>query len=101
MDSLRVSDSQSKDCSAKLLIFLALTGGLISAALQGPVSLLSGNSCFYISTAFRLPDDPNFANDTFIQSLRYFVSVYWKLLGYVLTPENASPILQIVQNDPR
>jgi hypothetical protein len=65
--------------SAFALPTVVLLCALLSIAISGLESG-TGNNLFHLPIIERLYDQPQFANDTFVQSLRYYSSGFWMLL---------------------
>ena len=60
-------------------ILITAAGGIISSAVSGFVFGV-GTNVFHLPIVARLYDEPQFINDAFIQSLRYYSSGVWLLL---------------------
>jgi hypothetical protein len=76
--SARVSDKIDLGAEATVLqtAMICAAAALLSCIFTGYVFGVS-NQQFYLPIVDRLYDEPQFANDTFIQSLRYFASGVW------------------------
>jgi hypothetical protein len=71
---------------------VAIVGAALSILRSGYAPGFS-NNLFHYAILGRLYDLPQFQNDTFIQSLRYFVSGLWIVLSGAATGDNASILL--------
>jgi hypothetical protein len=71
--------SSSVRYDAPGLLLTAIIGALLSLALSGFVFGINNNE-FHLPIVGLLYDEPQFAHDEFIQSLRYFSSGLWLLL---------------------
>ncbi len=74
-------DAASDKSDFDLLGFVvtAAVGALVSVAVKGFVFGIV-NNIFHLPIVAALFDEPQFAHDAFIQSLRYFASGFWLLL---------------------
>ncbi|MGO9472070.1 MAG: hypothetical protein ACLPWS_01395 [Rhodomicrobium sp.] len=71
----------NRDCSSfdwPGFLTVTLAGSLISMALTGFI-YATQNNLFHLPIVSKLYDEPQFANDSFIQSLRYYTSGIWLL----------------------
>ena len=60
-------------------IVVPVFGGIVSTMLSGFL-FGTGPNVYHLPIVANLYDEPQYANDTFIQSLRYFFSGLWLLL---------------------
>ncbi len=60
-------------------IVVSVCGGIVSTMISGFL-FGTGTNVYHLPIVVNLYDEPQYANDTFIQSLRYFFSGLWLLL---------------------
>jgi hypothetical protein len=92
MTSPPVSENVSSSARrTAVLLLLALAAALLSIFAQG-FEFGVDNNIFHIPVVLRWYDDPRWASDAFVQSLRNFTSYVYPLLGLVATRENLKSV---------
>ncbi len=71
-------------------VAVALAGAIVSVLLQG-FHFGGSNNIFHLPILFDLYNEQAFADDVYIQSLRYFSSSYWSIVKPFITEDNAKP----------
>ena len=89
-----------KQCTSDVLftLLLALAGALLSLGISGYV-WGTNNSIFHLPILAALYNEPQFADDVYMQSLRYYASGFWILLrgsANWLSPAVLFPVANVV-----
>lgn len=84
---LLLPSSNDRPLSAFGLVAVVLLCALLSIGISG-FKTGTGNNLFHMPIVERLYDQPQFANDIFVQSLRHYSSGFWMLLTGLVGREN-------------
>lgn len=81
--------------TATIATIAIVVAALISVTVHGFVFGIN-NNIFHIPLALKWADDPIFANDQFIQSLRHFTSLVWVGVQRIATNDNIEVVFYLL-----
>jgi hypothetical protein len=82
---------QEEENRASSLVFLSFLGAFLAIAFNG-FNVGSDNNYYHLPIVLGLYDLPQFAEDSYIQSLRHFYSVFWKMFEGALSERSIVPV---------